>query len=254
MPKATLPNIREMFIPDPDHIMFEADLKGADAQVVAWEANDEDLKRRFAGGLDVHHENAKDMFNDKELHAATPAQVKANIRLNKLRQKTKVGVHATNYGCQPPTLAASLEISFPEAIRFQDTWFRAHPGILDWHNNTDELLRTTRTVTNKFGYRRQYFDRIDNILPQALAWIPQSTVAICINKGWVALARSGLPVEVLLQVHDSIIGQFHKRHLEADPDFATKITTAMAITIPYDDPLTIPLSIKLSEKSWGACS
>jgi hypothetical protein len=67
------------------------------------------------------------------------------------------------------------------------------------------------------------------------------------------LAKSGLPVEILLQVHDSIVGQFHKRHLESDPNFPQRIKDAMRVTVPYDDPLEIGLSLKLSEESWGAC-
>ena len=40
-----LPNIRKIFIPDPVYILIDSDLAGADAQVVAWEADDEDLKK-----------------------------------------------------------------------------------------------------------------------------------------------------------------------------------------------------------------
>ena len=248
-----LPNVRDMFIPDPDYIMFECDLKGADAQVVAWEADDEDLKEAFRLGLDVHSQNAKDLFDDLELQRATPSIIKASVRLNRFRQYAKVGVHATNYGCRENTLAAHLNISVAQAIAFQNRWFEKHPGIYKWHQRTLHQLESTRTVTNKFGYRRQYFDRVDALLPQALAWVPQSTVALCINKGWVQLAKTGLPVQILLQVHDSIVGQFHSRELEADPNFPAKIRSAMQVTIPYDDPLEIGLSIKLSNVSWGAC-
>lgn len=249
----TLPNVREMFVPDPDHIMFECDLKGADAQVVAWEADDEQLKRAFREGLDVHSQNAKDLFDDRELLLSTSAQIKASIRLNRFRQYAKVGVHATNYGCKEVTLAEHLRISVSQAIAFQNRWFDKHPEVYNWHQRTQSTLERTRTVTNKFGYRRQYFDRISEVLPEALAWVPQSTVAICINKGWVNLKKSGLPVEILLQVHDSIVGQFHVKHMEADPLLPKKIKEVMQVTIPYEDPLQIGLSIKISNDNWGAC-
>ena len=49
-----LPNVRKLFITDPGYVMYEADLKGADAQVVAWEAEDDDLKAAFRAGVDIH--------------------------------------------------------------------------------------------------------------------------------------------------------------------------------------------------------
>ena len=39
-----LPQIRKFFVPDPGKILFDVDLAGADAQIVAWEANDEPLR------------------------------------------------------------------------------------------------------------------------------------------------------------------------------------------------------------------
>jgi DNA polymerase-1 len=247
-----LPNIREMFVPDPDYVIFEADLKGADAQVVAWEANDEPLKTAFRENLDVHVQNMRDLFErPAKLHTLSPKEIKDDPVLNKYRQKAKVGVHATNYGCKERTLASHLKITVGEAVAFQETWFEKHPGILEWHRRTERQLQTTRTVFNRFGYRRQYFDRIDAILPEALAWVPQSTVALCINKGWHQLEKSGLPVTIMMQVHDSIIGQFHRRELEANPQFPTLITETMQVTIPYEDPLTIPVSISISSESWG---
>ena len=61
----SLPNIRKFFIPDPGMIIAECDLSGADAQVVAWEAGDEELKTAFRQGLKIHIKNCRDMFPDK---------------------------------------------------------------------------------------------------------------------------------------------------------------------------------------------
>lgn len=60
--KLVLPNVRKLIIPDPGYAIYEADLAGADAQVVAWEAEDDDLKSAFRAGLDVHSKNAEDMW------------------------------------------------------------------------------------------------------------------------------------------------------------------------------------------------
>ena len=52
-----LPNVRKIFIPDPGYLIGEVDLSGAEAQVVAWAAGDEDLKKAFRAGINVHIKN-----------------------------------------------------------------------------------------------------------------------------------------------------------------------------------------------------
>src|SRR5215213_5100571 len=69
-----LPNIRKLFIPDPGYTIFDCDLSGADAQVVAWEAEDEDLKAAFKKGLKIHAKNAEDIFKEEFLSA--PGDIK----------------------------------------------------------------------------------------------------------------------------------------------------------------------------------
>lgn len=232
-----LPNVKKLFLPDSGYIIVDCDLAQADAQVVAWEANDELLKAIFRDPTaDLHNENAKAIFNH-----ITPRN----------RQLAKGGVHATNYGAKPPTLAKALGITRHEADRFQRTWFAAHPGIKEWQNRIDMQLSTSRTVTNKFGNRRYYFDRIENLLPEALAWIPQSTVALVINRALVNVDRNLLDrVEPLMQVHDSLVMQIRK---SAYPAVLPELKRNMEIVVPYDDPLVIPVGIEASSSSWGEC-
>lgn len=237
-----LPNIRKLFTPDPGYMIGDADLAGADAQVVAWEANDEKLKAAFRAGLKIHAVNAKDMFGA----AAGPDGKKEPYYL-----MAKKGVHLTNYGGSAKTCALALGISIREAEIFQQRWLiEKHPEIGDWHKRIEHQLQTTRQVSNKFGARRRYMERIEGLLPEALAWIPQSTVAITINKGWYNIEENLPQVQILFQVHDSLVFQYPKSE---HPHILEEIHKQMAIPIPYDDPLIIPVSIKTSERSWGDC-
>jgi hypothetical protein len=107
-------------------------------------------------------------------------------------------------------------------------------------------LQTKREVRNAFGFRRLYMGRIESTFTEALAWIPQSTVAIVINHGLRALDAQG--VELLLQVHDSldfqVLAQDHQAQLE-------RLKPHLLITVPYPDPLVIPIGFKVSGVSWG---
>lgn len=231
----SLPNVKKLFLPDTGYIIVDCDLAQADAQVVAWEADDQPLKDIFQDpDADLHDENAKSIFGYTN---------KRN------RQLAKGGVHAVNYGAKARTLAAALGITVHEAERFMKLWFAAHPGIKDWQNRIDMQLATNRTVTNKFGNRRYYFDRIENLLPEALAWIPQSTVALVINRALVNIDTNLIDrVEPLMQVHDSLVLQIRK---SAYPVVLPELKKNMEIVVPYDDPLIIPVGIEASEKSWG---
>lgn len=232
----TLPNLREMFIPDPGKCLIDCDLERADAQVVAWEAGDDELKAMFKERVDVHTENAKAIFG---IQKPTYEQ----------RHKAKGGVHAVNYYVKARTLAAHLGITVKEAEDFINRWFSAHPNIKKWHERIMRELQTSHSVRNAFGYRIYFFDRInEQLLPKALGWIPQSTVGLVINHGLVRVAEQLSEVDLLLQVHDSLVMQCL---IEDAPRLAPEILKLLHVTVPYDDPLTIQVSLDVSLKSWG---
>lgn len=241
-----LPNVRLMFIPKQGYTIAEIDLTGADAQVVAWEAGDEKLKAAFRAGLKIHRVNSKDVYGD----LAGP-----NGDAEPFYTRVKKGVHLTNYGGSAKTCASAMNVSEHEAIRFQTRWFQIHPEIRQWHERTLEQLMTTRCVSNKFGYRRFYYDRVDGLLPEALAWVPQSTVACVTNRALVAIHESKemreLGVELLMQVHDSLVFQYPTYN---EWKILPRLKPLITFTIPYSDPLVIPWGLKTSLKSWGACA
>lgn len=241
--KLVLPNVRKLIIPDPGYEIYEADLAGADAQVVAWEAEDEDLKLAFRAGLDVHSKNAEDMWGSGF------TSLSGHARHSK-RQQNKVAVHLTNYGGTARTLAITQGWTVHEADRFQRKWFGLHPGIKSkFHGKVERALNTTKTVQNAFGFRRPYFDRPQQCFGEALAWIPQSTVALNTYLGAFRLEDRIPEVEILLQVHDSLVFQLPVTSKVSAAD----IKNALRVETPYPDPLYIPWGLKRSARSWGEC-
>jgi hypothetical protein len=158
-------------------------------------------------------------------------------------------------------MAQALGLTVSEADRFQRRWFSIHPGILRWHDRVRSDLAANRTITNPFGFRRVFFDRIDNTFTEALAWIPQSTVALTTYKGALQLEARYWPEQqvagwspdprrpegILLQTHDSINPQFA---LASVPPVA-EIKKTLEVVTPYPDPLIIPWDLKRTVKSWG---
>lgn len=252
-----LPNVRRMFKADAGHFLIDVDLAGADAQVVAWEANDERLKSAFRRGLKVHVQNGIDIWGDEfiEIKEKSDEEKLKEIENGPWQKKyalkyyeVKKAVHGTNYGGSAGALCAILNWSRSTATAFQSRWFNTHPEIKDWHRRVERDLQTSRMVVNPFGFRRVYFDRLDNLLPQALAWVPQSTIAIVCVMGMLQVRRALPWVRPRLQVHDSGVLSIpnHKR------SELWKIHEYLKVTVPYPDPLNIQWSLKTSTTTWGA--
>jgi uracil-DNA glycosylase/DNA polymerase I-like protein with 3'-5' exonuclease and polymerase domains len=250
-----LPNIRSMYVPDPGKTFFDMDLDRADLQVVVWEADDKMLKAALRLGADVHLLNVYSLDNKEpppleELVESHPKYPDHRGPRKHQREFAKVFCHATNYVGGAKTVAAHTGRTVHEIDRAQKLWFAQHPGILAWHERTEEQIRRYRFVENRWGYRWYIFDRLDQLLPEACAWVPQSTVGILINKIWLAFDAQLPEVEVLLQVHDSLAGQFPTHRATT---LLPKMREASRIIIPYEDPLIIPTGIKTSAVSWGDC-
>lgn len=250
-----LPNVRKLFIPDAGYTFFDMDLDRADLQVVVWEANDSELKAALHLGVDMHLLNAytlagKELPPLEELVESHNKYPDHRIPFKKERQLAKAFIHGTNYGGGPRTMAVAAGVTVHQADKFQQLYFGKYPGLKAWHERTLDQLTKYRFVQNAFGYRRYYFDRTDGLLPEALAWIPQSTVANVIDRAWVNIANNLPEVAILLQVHDSLAGQFRTTHKST---LLPLIKSYAQITVPYEDPLIIPVGIKTSEKSWGDC-
>jgi len=239
-----IPNVRKLVVPDLGFEIASMDLAGADAQTVAWESGDEDLKAAFRAGVKIHAHNAKMMYPGKAITGLE--QPYYGLARN--------GVHAVDNGCGPDMLAIVLGSSREIAVAFIKQWFTLHPKILEWHEHIQDILARTRTISNKFGHRRFYFDRIDGLLPEAIAWYGQSTTACVAN---VALANmeedaelQSLQCEPLIQVHDEIVFQYP---ISLRDRVLKRLFPLVHITVPYDDPLVIPWRLKTSQVSWGQC-
>ena len=241
-----LPNIRKMFIPDPGHTFYDIDLSKADLRIVVWESDCREMKAMLNEGRDPYIEIAREFYRDPTISKKLPSGGE-----NPKYRLFKSFAHGTHYLGTPTGLARRLGLTVHEADRTQRWYFGRNPEIKAWQTQFVETLSRTRKVRNVFGFERYYFDRIDDATArEAIAWLPQSTVAIYVNHILVALGENARFVQPLLQVHDSAPGQFPTVYREAALE---ELRAASNITLPYDDPLVIPVDVKTSEVSWGDC-
>lgn len=238
---AGLPNVRGLFLPDEDHDFFDIDLDSADLRIVVWESDCKEMKQMFAEGLKPYVEVAKEYYRDPTITKHHPSY-----------KLFKALCHGTNYLGTASGLAGRIGLLAHEVERIQNWYYGKFPEIHGWQQNIINQINTRKYIENVFGYRWYVFDRIEGtIYNQAVAWIPQSTVACLINRGYRNLYRYHKPdIQVLLQVHDSLAGQYPSRIRDTA---LARITEACAVPLPYAEPLIIPVGIKASPISWGDC-
>jgi DNA polymerase I-like protein with 3'-5' exonuclease and polymerase domains len=235
-----MPNVREMFVPDLLKMMFDLDLDSADLRIVTWESNCRGMKALFAEKKKPYLEVAREYYHDNSIDKTHPAY-----------QVFKKLCHGTNYLGKPPTIAAQCGLLVNDVTRIQKWYFGMFPEIEQWQKRLIAQCTRTATVSNAFGYRRKWFDRIEgNVLNEMVAWIPQSTVGLIINHAYVAIDAKLPDVEILLQVHDSLTGQFP---IENAAQHLLDIEREAQIIVPYPEPLIVPVGIKTSTDSWGKC-
>src|SRR6516164_3112090 len=146
-----LPNIRKMFIPDPGKVIVDADLAGADAQVVAWEADDAKLKAAFKAGQSVHLMNGEDLLG-KEFTEAPGHHKLFGTPKGRMYEALKRFVHGSNYLSTARNLHLNPAVGWPlsDCITRQQRWFELHPGIRFWHKQVEAQINQSRTIRNRF--------------------------------------------------------------------------------------------------------
>lgn len=235
-----LPNVRKLFIPGSGRTFFDIDLSSADLRIVVWDSDEPEMKAIFREDLDPYTEVAREFYKDPKITKKDPR-----------RQNFKKFCHSTNYLGTPEGIAGQLGWTVHETETMQRWYFRRFPMIKKWQDDFKFRITSTKKISNIFGYQLHIFDRIEgNVMNEAIAWLPQSTVSCIINRAYVNIYETLKEVEILLQCHDSLAGTF--------PDYlgdwaVREIIKRSEIMLPYDDPMFIPVGVVTSKVSWGDC-
>lgn len=228
--------LRVIFTADEDMIFLEADLSQAEARVVAWESQDELFMSFFASG--DAFEKIKEALKLKDHPTDTTLTG---------RQRAKKLAHAVHYGMRPKTCAASLKVSFGEATNLITNYFQLFPGVARFQAQVAAQVRQHKVLYSPLGRKRIFHGRMgEQLINEALSFIPQSVVVDIANMGMVKLFKLGY--DILAQNHDAVLLQVPQKEL------ARHIPIVLAaMTIPINirgKNLTIPVSCKVG-KNWG---
>ncbi len=207
-------DMKAYMLPDDGYVAYEVDLSQAENRIVAYLGPDLRMIDAFENGKDIHRETAALIFgkSPKEISSVEgSSSIGGGTRSERYWGKT--ANHALNYGMSPRTFSIAAEITEKEARYIHDRYHSGYPGVRKMQEMIKEILRKNNTtLTNLFGRKYTFKSRWgDDLFRDAFAFIPQSTVADKINRHGILYIyyNNDLfhPVELLNQIHDSILFQ-----------------------------------------------
>lgn len=256
--------LRSVFIADPGMKFGNCDLEQADARnvgAICWNAFVESHGEKFAGAYlnacessDLHVAVCKLVWPELGWTGDKKAdRIIADViltRQDSYRQAAKKLGHATNYLETIRSSSARMKIATSIITTFQNKYFGAFPCIQAWHELVRQQLKTTGSITTLFGRRRMFWGRYndDNTVRAAVAFNPQSCTGDEINTGMLNLFRTQR-VELLVQVHDSILFQFPEDQEESIIPLAME-KLRVPLTLARGREYVVPVDAKVGW-NWG---
>lgn len=230
-------DLLRFFIFDDGYIGYAIDLSQIENRIVAYVGGVVEQIEAFETGTDLHTLTAS-VILQKPYNEISNEDGSSDLGDGRQSERYwgKKGNHAINYDVGYKTFALKNEIQETIAKQLIETLHRGYPQIRGgYHVVIQNMLKHNRTVTNLFGRNRLFLSPTMPSPPmvpksacidtyrKAYAHLPQSTCADKINEQGILFIYENqdlfAPVEILSQVHDSVVFQIPKsipllRHAE----------------------------------------
>jgi hypothetical protein len=241
-----------------DTVLLSCDLSQAESWVVAYLANDMNMKLALQNGV-LHETTAWGIFN---LPYGSPVTYEQ-------RYVGKQTNHSTAYRITPETAAETYNLNSPDGSvisvaqsrKNQQVWFGLYTQIKPWWADIDFTLKTNyNTLTTPYNFSYTFYGPENNEMKKAAtAFIPQSTVADHFNgeiqknnehPGGLVEFMDQIPkeVRVINNSHDSFIAICPKP-IAMDMYYLAKKLFYRPIMI-NGEPCWIPVDGEIGER-WG---
>ena len=227
--------IRKAFVADPGCVLVSADYSQIELRIFAHITKDPALVQAFSSDEDIHAQTARRIFAVPDGESVTPDQ----------RRQAKTINFAVIYGASAFRVANELSIDQAKASELIKAYLDLYPGVRAYLEQVLEGAREKGYVQTLLG-RRRYVPDVNSRVYQfrqtaerEAANMPvQGTSADIIKLAMLSvddkLRSSGLPANMVLQVHDELL-------FECPPDdvpaLAALVRDAMQNAYPLDVPL-----------------
>ena len=257
------PEMKRFMLVDDGYVGYEIDLGQAENRIVAYIAPEPKMYEAFEAGIDIHSRTASYIFGipEDEIREMHKEDVKCKtIGTGDYTHRFwgKKANHAFNYGQSASAFAYQVEIPDNEGKMIHNKYHSAYAGVRKYHKWVQNKLESNRTIENLFGRKYMFLDRWDyKMFESAYAFIPQSTVGDIINRHGLIFMyeRQDLfkPVEILNQVHDSIVFQIPKEYSPRTHALCIKtLVESLETPLSYrGTEFVIPCDMKIFRENFG---
>ena len=230
-----------------DPLLLSVDYSQIELRVLAHLCGDEELRRAFDRGLDIHAATGARVFK-VAVDEVTP----------EMRRRAKVFNFGVLYGLTAFGLSQREGIPREEAEEFIKGYFEAYPTVAAWRDGVVDEARErgyAETVTGRRRYvpdlrsgnhnRRQAAERIAINMP--IQGTAADIIKIAMNRidaELLELQRAGKLARMVLQVHDELIFELPAEELDEVREIAARLMPSLELIVP----------LELDEKwgrSWG---
>ena len=226
--------IRKAFVAGaPDQVLLAADYSQIDLRVLAHLSQDEELCRAFRNEEDIHTFTASQLF-DVAMDGVTAA----------MRRTAKTVNFGIIYGVTAHGLEQRTDLNFEEAAEFINNYMKTYAGVREYTDKTKQFAYEHGYVETLLG-RRRYLPELQasnyNVRQaaerMAINMPVQGTSADIIKVAMLhvadQLAATGLPVRMLLQVHDELVFECDAAVLDACADLVVPLMeNAVTLDVP----------------------
>lgn len=253
---------KSMFIPRKDHLFIAVDLKQAESWIVAYSADEPNMKESLLHG-DIHLDTAANALYKVDRTTVT----------KQMRYAGKQNNHANSYGMSDfrrmqvfnqnsdkwPYMVVTLQQSKEFGKAWHDYYFRIRQN---WWPQVQEDLQDRITI-NPYGRWRQYFERYgDELFKQAYANHPQSTISdhfkgaihpeLNIKGGLLEVynkfMKNNGPLRLVNEAHDSFLGEAPSS--QAKDILLECIKLIQRPLVINNETFTIPCDAEIGDR-WG---
>jgi DNA polymerase-1 len=232
--------IRECFIAPPGAKIVSADYSQIELRIMAHLSGDENLRRAFREGEDVHRATAAEVFG------VLLAQVD-----NDQRRVAKVINFGLIYGMSSFGVAQNLGIDRGTAQTYVERYFARFPGAKRYMDETRKRAKETGYVETVFGrrlwlpelksgapVRRQAAERAAINAPMQGTAADLIKLAMISVQGWLAEAK--LKTLLIMQVHDELVLEVPEGELDV---VKTTLPELMQSVHKFDVPLVVEVGV-----------
>jgi len=196
---------------DDGYVGYFPDLNQAENRIAAYIGRVTQLIEAFERGDDVHRLTASLIFGvPYDEVSDEPGSCPISRGRFSQRHWGKKLNHALNYGLRYKGFALRYELPETEAKWLIERLHACYPGVREsYHSMIRDQLARDRTLTNLFGRKTRFFGKWDdNLFREAYSCIPQGTAGDKINEqgiNYIYYNQDDFgPIELLIQIHDSI--------------------------------------------------